>query len=41
MIGYGQGLAFPKNSITYGYAANAQYLSVIAGIELMLLVLLL
>jgi len=31
----------PKRSISYGYAANAQYLSVIAGIELMQFVLLL
>jgi len=29
-----------KSSIPYGYAANAQYLCVIAGIELMLFVLL-
>jgi len=42
VIGYGQGLASPKEkrSISYGYAANAQYLSVISGIVLMLFVLL-
>jgi len=38
VIGYGQGLASPKTFVSYGYAANAQYLStvLIAGIELML-----
>jgi len=37
-----QCIASPKKrSISYGYAANAQYLSVIAGIELLVFVLLL
>jgi len=38
----GRDLISPKKrSISYGYAANAQYLSVIVSIELMLFVLLL
>jgi len=36
-----RGLHFQIYSISYGYAANAQYLSVIAGIELMLFVVML
>jgi len=40
VIGYGQGLASSKNVHSYSYAANAQYLSVIVGIMLMLFVLL-
>jgi len=36
-----RGLHPQKYSISYGYAANAQYVSVIAGIELMLFALLL
>jgi len=40
MIRYSRGLNPQKYSISYGYAANGQYLSVIAGIELMLFVLL-
>jgi len=37
-----QSIASPnKHSISYGYAANSQYLSVIASIELILFVLLL
>jgi len=35
-----KGLYPHKHSISYGYSANAQHLSVIAGIELMLFVLL-
>jgi len=40
-LNMGRGSYPQKFSISYRYAANAQYLSVIAGIELMLSVLLL
>jgi len=33
LIEYGQGLASPKTFYLYSYAANAQYLSDIAGID--------